>query len=208
MPPFLQPLIPAAPDPLKPVRESDPEPSSRERLRRLLVSRSVRSGDFQLSSGRRSPYYIDCRMTTLHAQGQALLGPLCLDALAAAGWAPQRVGGLTMGADPLALAIAAESWRRGAPIDAFSVRKQAKSHGGGRSIEGCFAPGDRVVIVEDVITSGGSALRAARAVRDGGGVILGVLALVDREEGGREAIQAEGLGVHSVFLVKELLPRG
>ncbi len=150
-------------------------------------------GDFELASGARSDFYIDCRATTMHAEGQVVLGKAGFEALHREGIRPDAIGGLTMGADPLAYAIAAESWRQGEPIHAFSVRKRAKRHGKGRRIEGCFEPGARVVIVEDVITTGGSALQACETVRAEQGDVLAVLALVDRQEGGRAAIERAGL---------------
>lgn len=177
----------------------------RDRLLQLLAEHSVQLGDFVLASGARSPYYVDCRATTTHAEGQHLIGTLGLRLLAESGLRPAAVGGLTMGADPVAYAIAHASWLAGRPVHAFSVRKEPKAHGTGRRIEGCFAPGDRVVVVEDVVTSGGSALRACDAVRSEGGEVLAVLALVDREEGGREAIAADGVPVHALFRVSELL---
>lgn len=160
------------------------------RLEALLLERSVELGSFVLASGARSSYYIDCRRTTMSAEGQVLVGEAGLQAIREAGWDASAVGGLTMGADPVAYAIAAASFRAPPIIDAFSVRKEAKDHGTGRRIEGNFAPGQRVVIVEDVITSGGSALQAAAAVAEAGGIVTGVLALVDREQGGREKIEA------------------
>ena len=181
--------------------------SARERLLDLFVERSFRLGDFTLASGRKSDFYIDCRVTTMHAEGQVLLGEVGCDTLAQAGWEPDVVGGLTMGADPLAYAIAGESFRRGTPIHAFSVRKRAKRHGTGRRIEGCFESGARVVVIEDVITTGGSALQACEAIRDEQGSILGVLAAVDRQEGGSEAIRAAGFEVVSLFGVDEFRAR-
>ena len=177
----------------------------RDRLLRLLVQHSLQLGDFVLVSGARSSYYIDCRTTTTHAEGQFLIGKLGLELVNRAGLQPAAVGGLTMGADPVAYALAHASWIAGRPIHAFSVRKEPKQHGTGKRIEGCFAAGDRVVVVEDVITSGGSALRACGAVGAEGGEVIGVLALVDREEGGREAIEAERYPVFSLFAVSELL---
>ena len=164
-------------------------------LRRLLLERSVQQGDFVLASGHRSSYYVDCRLTTMSAEGMVLVGRTGLAAIRGAGWAPAGVGGLTMGADPVACAIAAASFRAPPAIDAFSVRKQAKTHGTKRRIEGNFAAGRPVVVVEDVITSGGSALEAIDAVGEAGGVVIGVLAVVDREQGGRERIEAMGYGV-------------
>lgn len=140
----------------------------------------------------------------MHAQGQVLLGRVGLDAIRDAGLQPDAIGGLTMGADPLAYAIAAESWREGDPIHAFSVRKRAKRHGRGQLIEGCFEPGARVVIVEDVITTGGSALKACEAVNMARGEVLAVLGLVDREEGGRAALESAGLRTIVLFTASDL----
>lgn len=171
----------------------------------LLRERSVRFGDFTLASGATSSYYIDCRLTTMSAPGQVLIGRLGLRALREAGWTPRSVGGLTMGADPVSYAIAAASAHDAVPVDAFSVRKEAKQHGTGRLIEGNFASGDAVVVIEDVITSGGSALKAAEAVRAAGGTVVGVLAVVDREAGGRAAIEAAGMPVIALVTATELL---
>ncbi len=169
-----------------------------------MAERSFRTGDFRLSSGTHSDFYIDCRTTSMHAEGQVLIGRVGYATLAAEGLRPDAIGGLTMGADPLAYAIAAESWRQGEPIHAFSVRKRPKRHGRGRQIEGCFEPGARVVIVEDVITSGGSALQACEAVRRESGEVLAVLALVDRQEGGRERLEAAGLRTLILFTANDL----
>jgi orotate phosphoribosyltransferase len=178
--------------------------SDADQLRRLLLERSVRHGDFVLASGQRSSYYIDCRPTAMSAEGQVLIGRLGLAALQSAGWHPQAVGGLTMGADPVAYAIAAASWSSGQPIDAFSVRKESKDHGAGRLIEGNFQAGDRVVVIEDTITSGASAERAIRAIVDAGGQVLGVLAVVDREQGGREHLAQLGHSVVSLTTTSQL----
>lgn len=167
-------------------------------LHELLRARSVRRGDFVLASGRRSSYYIDARLTTMSAPGLDLIGRSGLAAIRAAGWKPAAIGGLTMGADPVAYAVAAASLTSNDVIDAFSVRKEAKKHGTGRRIEGNFSPGLQVVVVEDVITSGGSAIQAIEAIRTEGGEVIGLLAVVDREEGGRAAI--EGLGIDVVCL--------
>jgi orotate phosphoribosyltransferase len=177
----------------------------RDRLLALLLERSFRVGDFVLSSGARSRFYIDCRTTTTHAEGQAVVGRLGLAALRGAGLRPDSVGGLTMGADPVAYAIAHSSFLAGDAVNAFTVRKEPKAHGTAKRLEGCFTAGDRVVVVEDVITTGGSALRAIEAVEAEGGTVEAVLSLVDREEGGREAIEARGYPVHALVLVSELL---
>jgi orotate phosphoribosyltransferase len=176
----------------------------REALRRLLLERSVQHGDFVLASGQRSSYYIDCRRTTMSAEGMVLIGRLGLEAIRNAGWRPRAVGGLTMGADPVAYAIAAASRGSDLSVDGFSVRKEAKAHGTGRGIEGNFSPGDDVVIVEDVITTGGSALRAIESVEAAGGRVLGVLAVVDGEEGGRVTLEGEGREVVALVAAREL----
>jgi orotate phosphoribosyltransferase len=178
--------------------------SDRESLRQLLLDRSVQRGDFVLASGRRSPYYIDCRLTTMSAEGLVLIGRMGWAAIRRAGWRPASVGGLTLGADPVAYAIAAASFGSDRPVNAFSVRKQAKEHGTGRVIEGNFQPGDAVVVVEDVITSGESAARALSAVEHGGGKVLGILAVVDREEGGKKALEARGHEVLTLTTAGEL----
>ncbi|MEQ1690329.1 MAG: orotate phosphoribosyltransferase [Gemmatimonas sp.] len=176
----------------------------------LLATRSAKRGDFVLASGRRSGLYIDCRLTTMSPEGQLLIGRLGLSALRDTGWPVDAIGGLTLGADPIAYAIAhasalAAERGDGEMVRAFTVRKEAKQHGTGKLIEGPFVRGDRVVVVEDVITTGGSALKAVEAVRAAGGTVDGVLALVDREEGGREAIEAAGLAVRSLVGASALL---
>jgi orotate phosphoribosyltransferase len=179
--------------------------TDRDRLRELLLERSVKRGDFVLASGARSPHYVDCRTTTTHAEGQVLVGQLCWELIRRSGLNPEAVGGLTMGADPVAYAIAYTSWVAGEPAHAFSVRKQPKDHGTGKRIEGSFRAGNAVMVVEDVITSGGSALQACEAVRAEGGKVLGVIALLDREAGGREAIEEAGYRVLALYRVSELL---
>jgi orotate phosphoribosyltransferase len=178
--------------------------TDRESLRRLLLERSVRRGNFVLASGQQSSYYIDCRQTTMSAEGMALIGRMGREALQQMGWGPVAIGGLTMGADPVAYAIAAASYGSTAPVDAFSVRKEAKDHGTERLIEGNFKSGDPVVVVEDVITSGGSALKALAAVEGAGGTVLGVLAVVDREEGGRARLEADGRRVVTLITASDL----
>lgn len=167
-------------------------------LEKLLLARSVAFGDFVLASGQRSSYYIDARKTTMSAEGQQLIGTLGLEAIRAKGWHARAVGGLTMGADPVAYAIARASLDSPPILDAFSVRKAAKEHGTKRRVEGNFEAGTPVVVIEDVITSGGSALQAIEAVRAEGGIVLGVLAVVDRLQGGADAIRNSGLDVVSL----------
>jgi orotate phosphoribosyltransferase len=181
--------------------------TDRSALERLLARRSVRHGDFVLASGKHSSYYIDARLTTMSAEGLVLVGRLGLGAIRHAGWTPAAVGGLTMGADPVAYAIARASADDPPAIDAFSVRKAAKEHGTGRLIEGNFDPAQPVVVVEDVITSGASALHAIEAILAAGGTVAGVLAVVDREEGGKEMLEAGGYQV-VVLTTTSKLKRG
>lgn len=173
----------------------------------LLAERSARRGHFTLASGRQSTLYIDARLTTMSPEGLALIGPLALAALRSSGWALDAVGGLTLGADPVSYAIAYASASGRTPLRAFTVRKEAKTHGTGRLIEGPFREGDRVAVVEDVITTGGSALRATEAIRAAGGIVSGVLALVDREEGGREALEGAGLSVLALARASDIVAR-
>ena len=175
-------------------------------LHRLLAERSAKRGRFTLASGRESEFYVDARLTAMSPDGLALIGPAGLAEIAAAGWMPDSVGGLTLGADPISYAISYASATTPHPLRAFTVRKEAKAHGTGKLVEGPFRDGDRVVVIEDVITTGGSALRAATAIRAAGGSVLGVLALVDREEGGREALESAGYAVRSLAGASEILP--
>lgn len=177
----------------------------KERLKRLLAERSVTTGDFTLASGARSHYYVDARRTTMTAEGQFLTGHVCLEAILKTGWMATAVGGMTLGADPVAYAIAHRSWIEGVPLEAFTVRKTAKDHGTGQRVEGGLEPGSSVIIVEDSMTSGGSALRAIEALTEVDAHVLGILTLVDREEGGRERLAKAGFSVVSIYTGSELL---
>ncbi len=176
----------------------------RFRLLQLLKERSVQRGEFTLASGRRSNLYIDARLTTMSPEGLCLIGPLGLAAIRAQGWQPDSVGGLTLGADPVSYALAYASASKPPIVRAFTVRKEPKEHGTGRLIEGPFRAGDRVVVIEDVITSGASALRAVEAIVSAGARVEGVLAVVDREEGGRARIQEAGYQVAALVSATEL----
>jgi orotate phosphoribosyltransferase len=178
---------------------------STSELVQLLASRSARRGEFRLASGRASSLYIDARLTTMSPEGLTIIGPLALKALEDAQWDVQSVGGLTLGADPIAYAVAYASAGSQRPVRAFTVRKEPKAHGMGRVIEGPFRAGDRTAVIEDVITSGASAAKAARAVSEAGGDVVGILALVDREEGGREALERSGFEVIALTRVSEIL---
>ena len=179
--------------------------TTHDRLLSILAERSARRGQFTLASGRQSTLYIDARLTTMSPDGLALIGPLALAALREVNWRVDAVGGLTLGADPISYAIAYASAETASPLRAFTVRKEAKAHGTGRLIEGPFHEGDRVAIIEDVITTGGSALRAVEAVRAAGGTVAGVLALVDREEGGRDALASAGLPVVALARASDIV---
>jgi len=171
----------------------------------LLAERSVKQGLFTLASGKQSRWYIDARLTTMSPEGLSLIGPLALGRLHQSGWKVDAIGGLTLGADPISYAIGYASAGTAKPLRAFTVRKEPKSHGTARQIEGPFREGDRVAVIEDVITTGGSALRAIEAVRAAKGVVSGVLALVDRDEGGRDAIEKDGTPVISLVTARDLL---
>lgn len=176
-----------------------------DRLLTLLAERSARRGQFILSSGRTSTLYIDARLTTMSPEGLSLIGPLALAALIQSSWNIAAIGGLTLGADPVSYAIAYASASSARPLRAFTVRKVMKAHGTQRLIEGPFQPGDRVAVIEDVITTGGSALQAIDVIRASQGIVAGVLSLVDREEGGREAILAQDVPVISLTTAHEIV---
>ena len=174
-------------------------------LTALLAERSSKTGHFVLASGRESQFYVDARLTTMSPDGLAVIGRLGLSTLQQSGWEVDAVGGLTLGADPISYAISYASAESKRPLRAFTVRKEAKTHGTAKLIEGPFRTGDHVVVIEDVITTGGSALRAIEAVRTAGGTVTGVLAVVDREEGGREALQSEAVPVIALTTASEII---
>jgi orotate phosphoribosyltransferase len=180
--------------------------SDYDQLLTLLATRSARRGEFTLASGRQSTLYIDARLTTMSPDGLRLIGQLGFESITER-WSVDAVGGLTLGADPISYAIAYASASTSHPLRAFTVRKEAKAHGTGRVIEGPFNSGDTVVVIEDVITTGGSALRALSSVTAAGGVVRGVFALVDREEGGREAIEAAGYSVLALVRATDIVAR-
>lgn len=153
-------------------------PSARQELVRLLAQKSFRLGEFKLSSGGTSDYYIDCRTTTLDACGSRLTGEVFLEEIRARGWKPQAIGGLTMGADPIVVAVSVVSGE----LHGFLVRKAEKQHGTGQRIEGFREKAARVVIVDDVCTTGGSTVQAIEAAREFGFEVVGVMCLVEREE--------------------------
>lgn len=182
---------------------------ARQNLLELLRRKSVMYGDFTLASGKRSDFYCDARLTTLDPRGAVWLGEvawaLIQEKAAALGVSPVAIGGLTMGADPVALAIGIASVRDGGTgLQCFSIRKQAKAHGRAKLIEGNFKAGDVVIVVDDTITTGGSTLEAIDKIRAEGGQVAFALVLVDRSEGGLEAIEATGVPVIAIFSRAEI----
>jgi orotate phosphoribosyltransferase len=178
---------------------------TKARLLQLLKEKSFRySADppFRLVSGRTSPYYVDCRPVSHSAEGLALIGAIIFDLVK--GQEIKAVGGLTMGADPMAHAAALISYQQGQPVNAFSVRKFFKVHGAGGRIVGPVKPGDRVVVLEDVVTTGASTLEAVQAAREFGLTVAKVIVLVDRQEGGREAVEQQVPVVQTVFSLSQL----
>jgi orotate phosphoribosyltransferase len=186
--------------------------NTRERLLELLGRHSFQQNAdpvFTLASGRKSRYYINCKKTTFMPEAMPLLGRLFFDRIKAVerrdGDHIDAVGGLTLGADPIAYAIAYHSALQGMPIRAFSVRKEPKDHGAQKWVEGFDQPGARVAIIEDVVTTGASTLRAIEGALDAGFRIQAVLALVDRQEGGLEELRKKGYELESIYTTEDLL---
>src|SRR5579859_200719 len=176
---------------------------ARQKLLSTLAHKSFQLGEFKLSSGGTSDYYIDCRTTTLDAKGSRLVGEVFVEEIRARGWKPEAVGGLTMGADPIVVAVAVVSGE----LNGFLVRKAEKQHGTGQRIEGFREKGARVVIVDDVCTTGGSTVQAIEAAREFGFEIVGVLCLVEREEAkGRPNVEkaAEPAPFVSIFTANDV----
>ena len=182
-------------------------PTPREQLRDLITELAVVPGKVTLASGKEADYYVDLRRVTLHHRAAPLVGHVLLDLLEEVGLGVgeiDAVGGLTMGADPVALALLHAAASRGQELDAFVVRKEGKSHGLQRRIEGPEVAGKRVVAIEDTSTTGGSALTAVEALRAAGAEVLAVAVIVDRDTGAKERIEAAGLPYHFVFGRAEL----
>ena len=182
-------------------------PSPRERLAALVRELAVVRGRVRLASGRESDSYVDMRRATLHHEAAPLIGHVLLDALEEAGLGPgdvDAVGGLTMGADPVATALLHAAASRGLALDAFVVRKEAKGHGLRRQIEGPDVTGRRVVVVEDTSATGGSPLTAIAALREAGAQVVGVAVVVDRATGAKERIEAEGVPYVAVLGLEDL----
>ncbi len=179
--------------------------SLRAQLLKKLRNSFVYNADpiFTLSSGRKSRFYIDCKKVTLDPEGAILVGRLMLDAVE--GLDVDAIGGMTLGADPIAVATAILSFDADQPIPAFIIRKEPKTHGASPLVEGTLIKGARVVVVDDVLTSGRATERTINIVKDVGCRIIKVIALVDRKEGGREHLESLGYDVQSLFTVEDLL---
>jgi orotate phosphoribosyltransferase len=176
------------------------------RLLELVLEKAFKYSaepEFKLVSGRMSNYYFNCKAVTLHPEGMHLIGNIIFDMIKSSG--PKGIGGLTLGADPIADAVAYTSYLKGSSIEAFVVRKTAKSHGTMQWIEGNIRAGDRVVIVDDVITTGKSTIEAINKAREAGLDIIKIIALIDRQEGGRENIESLGYKVESVLTREEVM---
>ncbi|MCH2402279.1 MAG: orotate phosphoribosyltransferase [Pirellulales bacterium] len=173
----------------------------KESLIELIRQQGLEFGDFTLASGKKASYYLDCRKVTLDARGARLIAEGILELLGEA--MPNAVGGMAIGADPITAAVITLAGLRDIDLKGFIVRKEAKQHGKGRAVEGPVTPGDRVVIVEDVVTTGGSSLRAIDQVEQFGLRVERVIAIIDRLEGGAEAFQQRGIPLTTLLTVRD-----
>jgi orotate phosphoribosyltransferase len=179
--------------------------NQRQELLAIIRAKSLRRGDFTLSSGKKSSYYLDCRLTTMDPKGALLIARLILQTIAEQKIEADAIGGLTLGADPVASAVSVISAMESTPLNAFVVRKEPKGHGTQRFIEGYDGkPGARVIVVDDVCTSGGSILTACERAEAAGYQVVATFCVVDREEGGAEEI-AKKYPFYSLFKAKDVL---
>jgi orotate phosphoribosyltransferase len=174
----------------------------RELLRSLILEKALKFGDFTLASGKKATFYLDCRQITLDSVGAKLIGEGILELLQQKPM-PQAVGGMSIGADPITAAVITVAAYRGVPLKGFMVRKQSKGHGTNQFVEGPIVAGDCVVIVEDVVTTGGSSLDAIEKVEALGVTVDGVIAIIDRLEGGREMFESKGYSFQTLFTVRD-----
>ena len=181
--------------------------SVKEQLKKIIVEMSYEEREVTLASGRKSNFYFDGKQTTLHAQGGLLVGKAFWEVIKQFEGPIHGVGGLTLGADPIATATSIAAELAGDSVHAFIIRKEPKGHGTGQWLEGRknLPPGSRVVIVEDVTTTGGSSMKAVERAQEEGLVVLGVVTLVDREEGARDAIEGAGQQLRAVFTKSEVV---
>lgn len=181
----------------------------RQRLIEVIKERAFlfsEDEEFTLASGKKSKYYFNLKKVLYNPEVLYIVGKLCYEKIKDLGLSPTHVGGLTLGADPIAVAIARYSYDMADPIEAFVVRKEPKGHGSMSQIEGYIQKGAKVVILEDVLTTGTSAMKALDVALGAGLEVLGVLVLLDRLEGGRQNIQARGFPVHSILTIKDFIP--
>src|SRR5687768_2756509 len=180
-----------------------PEPPMYDKaaLMDLVRKLALQLGDFTLASGKKSKFYLDCRKVTLDSAGANLIADGMLERMEA-DW-PDAVGGMAIGADPITAAILTVAGRSGKSLRGFIVRKEAKQHGTGRDVEGPVQPGDRVIVVEDVVTTGGSSLAAIEKAEAFGLKVRGVMAIIDRLEGGREALAARGYSLQTLLTIRD-----
>jgi orotate phosphoribosyltransferase len=169
----------------------------------LVRSRALKFGDFTLASGKKAKYYLDGKQITLDSRGAVLVAEGLLDLLAAKGPLPKAVGGMSIGADPITAAVITLAGVRSLPLTGVLVRKEPKGHGTNRFVEGPVQPGDTIAIVEDVVTTGGSSLEAIKRVQEFGLTVIGVLAIIDRMEGGAEAFAAQHIPFDSLLTIRD-----
>ena len=170
----------------------------------LIATRALKRGTFRLASGREASFYLDAKQVVLEARGSMLVGRAILERLQALGPLPDAVGGMSIGADPITSAVVTMAGVEGLPLKGFLVRKEPKDHGTKRYVEGPVEPGQRVVIVEDVVTTAGSSLVAIDRARDFGLVVERVVVVIDRLAGGREALAARGIPLEALVTIRDL----
>lgn len=177
-------------------------PYDKQQLIRLVREKGLKFGDFTLASGKQAKFYLDCRRVTLDSLGANLVGEGILELLESEGL-PDAVGGMAIGADPITAAIITLAYQRGHKLSGFIVRKEAKEHGTGRAVEGPVEPGMSAIIVEDVVTTGGSSLKAIEHVERFGMKVRGVIAIIDRLEGGRAAFEKAGYPLRTLLTIRD-----
>lgn len=178
-------------------------PYDREALMQLMRAEALQFGEFTLASGKKASYYLDCRRLTLHPQGANLVAAGMLERILSEQPLPAAVGGMAIGADPITAAIVTIAGQRDLPLKGFMVRKEPKGHGTGRQVEGPVEPGQNVVIVEDVITSGGSALKAVEAAQAFGLNVIKVIGIIDRLAGGAKTFRDQGLVLETLLTIRD-----
>ncbi len=174
----------------------------KNRLKEILLDKSVFFGDFTLASGKKSNFYIDARISTLYPESAYLIGEIMYNMLEP--YPIDAVGGYSIGADPIVTSISIISFLKESPIPSFIIRKEAKQHGRGKILEGNFKKGMKVAVVDDVITTGNSIINGINTVRENGGEVLIALSVINREEGGKEKIEAMGVPYFSIFDLNDL----